>query len=449
MRLAAVGTLLSCVAFAAGADRDASSSAGNPEVKATEKTVKKYFPLGIGNGCISNEAFTASSSYNEPGAEYGPHLARLNMDHEPGVDVGWRPAEKDSAPWWQVDLGGELIVTGIVTQGGFLSAHDHKSRRPAWTSSYQLLSSLDGASWAPYGSELAGNMDARTPALRLVNAHTVEPLRARYLRIQPLSCGLGPSHDGKLAAETGPVTHISSACALRVGIMGHSPCRRARRCDAPAELGVREGGFLVPASFSASSHATPRTPAHAGRLHHRAKAAAEGGWAAGCPAAGPCKPPARPESSLDFLQVDLGRELEIRAVATQGSASRPAWVTSYDMAFSNDGLHWAMSAQRFVGNADALTRVKNVLPRPVLARYVRVIPVAWDGVGPAADFFFAALRAVRPRRLPPRRDRLPLAGWRPVAGRRGSDPQPDCRWRTSTRLAAWSWRRRSHGGARP
>jgi len=325
--------------------------------------------------------------------------------------VGWRPSSKDAAPWWQVDLGAEFILTGVVTQGGYESDARSQARRAGWVSKYTLQSSLDGATWDPYGSEMAGNTDAETPVLREINMHTVEPLRARYLRILPVECGRAASPDGTKKAEAGPVAQLSGACTLRVEVMGHTLCKRSK-CAKPAGLGAAAGGVLPAASFVASSRARSSTPAHAGRLHGKQSVFREGGWSPGCPAAAPgaavatpgaavatpgaaaaaaCKMPARPEASLDYLQIDLGSEQQINAVATQGSASRPSWVTAYDVAFSNDGRHWAKANKRFTGNADAVQAVKNTLPRPVLARYVRIIPVAWDGVGPEAEQF--SLRA--------------------------------------------------------
>lgn len=332
-------------------------------------------------------------------------------------------------PWWGVDLGGEFILTGIVTQGGYevdgarsralaaagaAGAHPpaaggaahgagavdasaasfRQVRRPAWVSRYRVLVSLDGVTWDSYGPEVEGNADAETPVLRQVDAHLVEPLRARYVRIAPTACAYGSAPDGSAPAAAGAVDHMSSACALRVELLGHSPCATGR-CPKSGALGVRAGGVLPAAAFSASSRARGATPAHAGRLHSKQSVFREGGWSpspdsdhhtgvtAPAAAAAVAVAVASP-SGHDWLQVDLGHELEINAVATQGAASRPAFVSKYELLFSNDGRHWAKANRVFVGNSDNLQVVKVPLPRPVLARYVRFVPVAFEAAAAVA-----------------------------------------------------------------
>ena len=40
-----------------------------------------------------------------------------------------------------------------------------------------------------------------------------------------------------------------------------------------------------------------------------------------------------------WLQIDLGRELVVSAIGTQGSETLQTYVTDYDASFSNDGVH--------------------------------------------------------------------------------------------------------------
>ena len=45
-------------------------------------------------------------------------------------------------------------------------------------------------------------------------------------------------------------------------------------------------------------------------------------------------------SSEDWLQVDLGRTLEVCAVATQGDRNGNEWVTDFKLSYSSDGNVW-------------------------------------------------------------------------------------------------------------
>lgn len=354
----------------------------------------------------SSHCFSLASC-RAPGADFSATRGRLNLEADRALHVGWRPSASDVHPWWGVDLGGEFVLTGIVTQGGYevdgararalaaagaahppaAAADFRQVRRPAWVSRYRVLVSLDGVTWDSYGPQVEGNADADTPVLRQVDAHLVEPLRARYVRIAPTACAYGSAPDGSAPAAAGPVEKLPTACALRVELLGHSPCSTGR-CTKSGALGVRAGGVLPAAAFSASSRARGATPAHAGRLHAKQSVFREGGWspspdsehrtALTAPAAQTAAVAVASPMGHDWLQVDLGRELEVNAVATQGAASRPSYVSKYELLFSNDGRHWAKANRVFVGNSDNLQVVKVPLPRPVLARYVRFVPVAFE-----------------------------------------------------------------------
>ena len=107
-----------------------------------------------------------------------------------------------------------------------------------------------------------------------------------------------------------------------------------------------------------------------------------------------------------WLQIDLGRELVVSAIGTQGSETLQTYVTDYDASFSNDGVHFvtpfpaaeapvglrAGSRRRRSGHrgialprslADAQAESVYVLPRPVSARYVRLAPLAWRSAAAA------------------------------------------------------------------
>jgi len=332
---------------------------------------------------------TAPPRCRAPASDFSASRGRLLLDQEAALHVGWRPAEKDHSPWLEVDLGKEYVVASVATQGGHdVNAATATLGAPYWVSSYNLVASVDGVTWDSVGAGLPGNSDADGIVTRDIGAHSVEPVRARFLRFQVKKCG---SRDAKTGETT---TYDASAapseCALRVEVFGysvcsHGPCHTVRPLGVglPSKtaqsVGVHPRTLIPDGSIRASSYLAPASAPYVARLNAQPRPFREGGWTPACHTVDGqgrvCK--AEGSTTNEHLQVDLGRELEINAVATQGASSRGAWVEKYTLAFSNDGRHWALANKPFSGNADASGVVKNSLPRPVLARYVRIIPSEW------------------------------------------------------------------------
>ncbi|CAI5789335.1 SCO-spondin [Podarcis lilfordi] len=135
---------------------------------------------------------------------------------------------------------------------------------------------------------------------------------------------------------------------------------------------------LPDASFTASSQ-QPENPAHAARLNRVLPSADLQGWA----------PPADvyPEllSRPPFLHVDLGEPRNLTGVVVQGAGSSDAYVTSFFLRFSLDGVRWhdyheassmgtVPDLKLFQGNSDDSTPVVRTFQRMVRARHVRILP---------------------------------------------------------------------------
>ncbi|KAG5841398.1 hypothetical protein ANANG_G00199090 [Anguilla anguilla] len=87
-----------------------------------------------------------------------------------------------------------------------------------------------------------------------------------------------------------------------------------------------------------------------------------------------------------WLQIDFGQRTEIRAVATQGRYGSSDWVTSYLLMFSDSGRNWKQYRQEgstwgFVGNSNADSVVQYRLQQPVIARFLRFVPLQWNANG--------------------------------------------------------------------
>ena len=44
----------------------------------------------------------------------------------------------------------------------------------------------------------------------------------------------------------------------------------------------------------------------------------------------------------DWLQVDLGKTMEVCALATQGDGNGNEWVTAFNLSYSTDGNNWTL-----------------------------------------------------------------------------------------------------------
>uniref|UniRef100_A0A3Q3E122 Contactin-associated protein-like 4 n=1 Tax=Labrus bergylta TaxID=56723 RepID=A0A3Q3E122_9LABR len=87
-----------------------------------------------------------------------------------------------------------------------------------------------------------------------------------------------------------------------------------------------------------------------------------------------------------WLEVDLGERTKITAVATQGRYGSSDWLTSYLLMFSDTGHNWKQYRQEdsigsFPGNNNADSVVQYKLQQPVIARFLRLIPLDWNPNG--------------------------------------------------------------------
>ena len=84
-----------------------------------------------------------------------------------------------------------------------------------------------------------------------------------------------------------------------------------------------------------------------------------------------------------YIQADLGSSKELLKVATQGRQDADQWVTSYQLAYSEDAhnykyiLNDAGNEKLFYANDDRNAIVEHVFDEPIRARYVRLYVQAW------------------------------------------------------------------------
>ncbi|KAM5203813.1 adipocyte enhancer-binding protein 1 isoform 2-T2 [Hipposideros larvatus] len=95
---------------------------------------------------------------------------------------------------------------------------------------------------------------------------------------------------------------------------------------------------------------------------------------------------AEDDTQTQWIEVDTRRTTRFTGVITQGrdSSVHDDFVTAFFVGFSNDSQTWAMytngyEEMTFHGNVDKDTPVLSELPEPVVARFIRVYPLTWNG----------------------------------------------------------------------
>ncbi|KAM7013137.1 contactin-associated protein-like 4 [Tautogolabrus adspersus] len=136
-------------------------------------------------------------------------------------------------------------------------------------------------------------------------------------------------------------------------------------CDSPLVTN------LPPSSFRSSSQLTSSHGPVFAKVNRREGA---GGWSP------------LVSDRYQWLEGDLGRRTKITAVATQGRYGSSDWLTAYLLMFSDTGHNWRQHRQEdslgaFPGNSNADSVVQYKLEQPVIARYLRLIPLDWNPTG--------------------------------------------------------------------
>ncbi|XP_060103746.1 contactin-associated protein-like 2 [Heteronotia binoei] len=167
------------------------------------------------------------------------------------------------------------------------------------------------------------------------------------------------------------VLRAGCRAALFLWIFSNISCRArtalpsSQKCDEPLVSN------LAHSSFSSSSYLSNSYAPGYAKLNKRGGA---GGW---CPS---------DSDHYQWLQVDFGNRKQISSIATQGRYSSSDWVTQYRMLYSDTGRNWKPYHQdgnvwAFPGNLNSDGVVRHDLQHPVVARYVRILPLDWSGEG--------------------------------------------------------------------
>ncbi|XP_068598004.1 retinoschisin-like [Brachionichthys hirsutus] len=90
------------------------------------------------------------------------------------------------------------------------------------------------------------------------------------------------------------------------------------------------------------------------------------------------------QDSNQWLQIDLRDVKVVSGVLTQGRCDADEWITKYSIQYRTDEtLNWIYYKDQtgnnrvFYGNSDRSASVQNLLRPPIIARYIRILPLGW------------------------------------------------------------------------
>ncbi|KAG5275947.1 hypothetical protein AALO_G00126270 [Alosa alosa] len=90
------------------------------------------------------------------------------------------------------------------------------------------------------------------------------------------------------------------------------------------------------------------------------------------------------QDTSQWLQIDLKEVGVISGILTQGRCDADEWITKYSVQYRTDeNLNWVYykdttgNNRVFYGNADRSSMVQNFLRPPIVARYIRLLPLGW------------------------------------------------------------------------
>uniref|UniRef100_A0AAQ4PWB3 F5/8 type C domain-containing protein n=1 Tax=Gasterosteus aculeatus aculeatus TaxID=481459 RepID=A0AAQ4PWB3_GASAC len=85
-----------------------------------------------------------------------------------------------------------------------------------------------------------------------------------------------------------------------------------------------------------------------------------------------------------WIQIDLKEVAVVSGILTQGRCDADEWITKYSIQYrAVETLNWIYYKDQtgnnrvFYGNSDRSSTVQNLLRPPIVARYVRLLPLGW------------------------------------------------------------------------
>lgn len=87
---------------------------------------------------------------------------------------------------------------------------------------------------------------------------------------------------------------------------------------------------------------------------------------------------------FQWIQIDLKEVAVVSGILTQGRCDADEWITKYSIKYRTvENLNWIYYKDQtgnnrvFYGNSDRSSTVQNLLRPPIVARYIRLLPLGW------------------------------------------------------------------------
>ncbi|XP_030627976.1 retinoschisin 1a [Chanos chanos] len=90
------------------------------------------------------------------------------------------------------------------------------------------------------------------------------------------------------------------------------------------------------------------------------------------------------QDTNQWLQIDLKEVKVVSGILMQGRCDADEWITKYSVQYrTTENLNWIYYKDQtgnnrvFYGNSDRSSSVQNLLRPPIVARYIRILPLGW------------------------------------------------------------------------
>uniref|UniRef100_A0AAY5KKJ9 F5/8 type C domain-containing protein n=1 Tax=Esox lucius TaxID=8010 RepID=A0AAY5KKJ9_ESOLU len=90
------------------------------------------------------------------------------------------------------------------------------------------------------------------------------------------------------------------------------------------------------------------------------------------------------QDNNQWIQIDLQEVGVVSGILTQGRCDADEWLTKYSIQYRSDqNLNWVYYKDQtgnnrvFYGNSDRSSSVQNLLRPPIVARYIKLLPLGW------------------------------------------------------------------------
>ncbi|CAK8680034.1 unnamed protein product [Clavelina lepadiformis] len=181
----------------------------------------------------------------------------------------------------------------------------------------------------------------------------------------PGRCACDPSEIDQLREEMRNIRDSINVLMSR----SHTHTDKVAYC-----LAGLKSGRVPNAAITSQGFAHGGMEPYRGRLDNTVGNGQHGAWAA-----------AHPLKVGAWIQVDFKTPTFITGIVTQGRPqSAPQWVTSYKISYGNSTNQMRVIQENgsdliFQGNRNTDTKVVNIFPYPLIARYFRLLAQTWNG----------------------------------------------------------------------